>query len=353
MTTKARPTIEPPGQRYRYLPFFEAYFSNFIEGTEFAVEEAREIVFEHRIPAARPADAHDIMGTYRLVADPVEMSRLPRDADELLELLRARHRVLLEGRPDKHPGVFKTEANRVGAIDFVTPNLVEGTLREGYRYYRRLAYPFARAVFQMFLISEVHPFDDGNGRVARVMMNAELVAASDVRIIIPTVYRNNYLMSLRALTANGRSDALITTLDFAQRYTSLLDFSDFDSTRLALEQTHAFTDPVEADSTGIRLTLPAAHVPAGRWQITSGPREYHTAPDGADIDVGWAWDLQRDQEQRTVRVEVAGGRLDLASLPEQARDAIRSQGRSALLQFLTSEEPPTRVLITSSGVYSR
>ena len=33
----------------------------------------------------------------------------------------------------------------------------------------------------MFLISEVHPFDDGNGRIARVMMNAELVSAADVR----------------------------------------------------------------------------------------------------------------------------------------------------------------------------
>ncbi|GAI76162.1 unnamed protein product, partial [marine sediment metagenome] len=27
----------------------------------------------------------------------------------------------------------------------------------------------------MFVISEIHPFLDGNGRIARVMMNAELV----------------------------------------------------------------------------------------------------------------------------------------------------------------------------------
>ena len=47
------------------LPFFEAYFSNFIEGTEFAVDEAAAIIFENRIPNARPQDAHDIIGTYR------------------------------------------------------------------------------------------------------------------------------------------------------------------------------------------------------------------------------------------------------------------------------------------------
>ena len=45
-----RPVLDPDAERYRFLPFFEAYFSNFIEGTEFAVEEAREIVFEGVIP---------------------------------------------------------------------------------------------------------------------------------------------------------------------------------------------------------------------------------------------------------------------------------------------------------------
>jgi len=32
----------------------------------------------------------------------------------------------------------------------------------------------------MFLVSEVHPFLDGNGRIARVMMNAELILAERV-----------------------------------------------------------------------------------------------------------------------------------------------------------------------------
>ena len=39
------------------LAFFEAYFSNFIEGTEFPVEEAHEIIFEGAIPQDRPEDA--------------------------------------------------------------------------------------------------------------------------------------------------------------------------------------------------------------------------------------------------------------------------------------------------------
>ncbi len=53
-----------------------------------------------------------------------------------------------------------------------------------------------RAIFMMFLVSEVHPFADGNGRVARVMMNAELAAAQQVRVLIPIVYRSNYISAL-------------------------------------------------------------------------------------------------------------------------------------------------------------
>jgi Fic family protein len=41
----------------------------------------------------------------------------------------------------------------------------------------------------MFLVAEVHPFSDGNGRLSRIMMNPELVAAGEQRIVVPTIYR--------------------------------------------------------------------------------------------------------------------------------------------------------------------
>lgn len=52
-----------PASRWHWLPFYEAYFSNFIEGTEFGVDEARSIAVDGLIPATRPADAHDITAT--------------------------------------------------------------------------------------------------------------------------------------------------------------------------------------------------------------------------------------------------------------------------------------------------
>ncbi|WP_282778728.1 Fic family protein [Phaeodactylibacter xiamenensis] len=56
--------------------------------------------------------------------------------------------------------------------------------------------PIARAIYMMFLVTEVHPFDDGNGRIARIMMNAELVHGGSSKIIIPTVYREDYMLAL-------------------------------------------------------------------------------------------------------------------------------------------------------------
>ncbi len=162
----------------------------------------------------------------------------------------------MSARPDKRPGFFKTEANRAGQTLFVAPDQVEGTLSQGFDYYQSLETAFARAVFMMFLISEVHPFVDGNGRIARIMMNAELVTAGEGRIIIPTVYRGNYLAALKALSLNGQAEPIIRTLDFAQKWVGAVAWSTLETSRRELEPTHAFIDPAEADERGLRLRLP-------------------------------------------------------------------------------------------------
>ncbi len=239
------------------LPFFEAYFSNFIEGTEFRVEEAAEIVFKGKIPKNRPEDAHDILGTYQITSDNKEMKKCPKNDQEFLTILKRRHAFLMQGRPEVRPGEFKTIINQAGSTLFVAPDLVEGTLRKGFQWLQGLNTPFQRAVFIMFLVAEVHPFTDGNGRCARIMMNAELVAADETRIIIPTVYRSNYISALKALTHQSRAEALIRTLDFAQNYTSRIDWSNYKKALAMLLATHAFDDASTAELMGNRLILPS------------------------------------------------------------------------------------------------
>ena len=97
-----------------------------------------------------------------------------------------------------------------------------------------------------FIIAECHPFDDGNGRLSRIMMNAELVASDQERIIIPTAYRTDYLGALKAFSQNGRTDPLIRMLEVAQSYTHRIDWSTMDSARADLAATNAFDDGSDA-----------------------------------------------------------------------------------------------------------
>lgn len=238
------------------LSFIEAYFSNYIEGTEFELREAEEIVFERAVPEGRVEDAHDVLGTFDLVNDPYRRTQVPNDADQLLGLLRSHHAAMLERRPQARPGQFKTRENQAGATTFVHPDLVQGTLREGFRYHVALPPGLARAIFMMFLVSEVHPFADGNGRVGRVLMNAELGSESLQRIVIPLVYRDNYLQGLRTLSRTGEPGPLIRVLDYAQRYASLVPWQTLPDAERVLAETDAFVTPDEADETGARLRLP-------------------------------------------------------------------------------------------------
>lgn len=239
------------------LPFYESYFSNYIEGTEFSLEEARQIVDSQRPPSSRPADGHDILGTHRCVSDPVGRSTTSDDPDELIEMLRQRHATIMAGRPDVQPGQWKTAANSVGSYVFVEPKLVEGTLLRGFDMLRQIEPGFNRALFVLFVISEVHPFADGNGRVSRVMMNTELSRLGQSRIVIPGVFRNEYISSLRrASNDNGNIEALARVLAYAWQWTATMPWSDRAAAEGQLHATNALLDSTEAEQKGLRLGLP-------------------------------------------------------------------------------------------------
>jgi len=230
---------------FQNAAFFDAYFSNYIEGTQFEVDEAIAIVFEHRIPERRPADAHDVTGTFGVVGSLDNMLRQAKTFDGFVDLLRDRHRTILSGRPEMEPGAFKRAPNKVGTTVFVLPPLVAGTLQQGWDLLGSLEHPFARALFIMFVVAEVHPFNDGNGRIARAMMNAELIAGGQCRIMIPSVFRNEYIGGLRRLTNHGEPEAFLRVMDYAQTFVSQVDFTDLDAARQLMTRCNAFEDPAD------------------------------------------------------------------------------------------------------------
>lgn len=185
--------------RRTLLPFYEAYFSNYIEGTEFTLEEASDIVFGGVVPEQRPAEAHDILSTYELTNSVVQMRRAPKSPKEYVELLRSRHGVILGGRPHKGPGQFKARA---------------------------------------------------------IMMNSELAAAGEVRVIIPTVYRLNYVGALKAATHGNNFAALLATLSFARRWTGRTNVTNRATAESDFDRTYALREAQDAEDAGVRLTLP-------------------------------------------------------------------------------------------------
>jgi len=102
---------------YTNFGFFESYFSNYIEGTIFDIEEAKQIITTEIPIPTRDEDSHDVLGTYKIVSNRTEMSICPKDSDHFLDILQYRHKLILAARLSKNPGQFKHKNNFAGNSD--------------------------------------------------------------------------------------------------------------------------------------------------------------------------------------------------------------------------------------------
>ncbi|MHB8717010.1 MAG: Fic family protein, partial [Sulfuricaulis sp.] len=84
--------------------FLESYFSNFVEGTEFAIEVARDIALHGRIVENRPKDTHDILGVFNLAIQSPWRDTVPPFGSDFPTELAKRHAVMMEKRPECNPG---------------------------------------------------------------------------------------------------------------------------------------------------------------------------------------------------------------------------------------------------------
>jgi hypothetical protein len=236
------------------VSFIEAYFTNYIEGTRFSVDKARRIVFQDEEPDGRPADGRDIVQTFKQVSTMVKGMKMAGSFAEFVDEIKERNRLLFDARPERDPGNFKTEPNFAGNTEFVAPNLVQGTLKEGFETLQSLTTPIARGIFAHTLLVLVHPFNDGNGRTSRIMMTKELVSAGQSRLIVPTIFRDNYIGGITALIHERSPSAppLVRALLECQRITDAIVSPDLDRTIELWASTHAFLE----DVTTAQLTFP-------------------------------------------------------------------------------------------------
>ena len=88
-----------------------------------------------------------------------------------------------------------------------------------------------------------------------------------------------------------------------------------------------------------------------RWFRTGAAAAFGPGPEHAGVEVGWSWVIKRENsEPRSVHVEVARGNYNVAILPAEARNAIRSRGATAVDAYLDQDDPPARIVVSTHGV---
>jgi len=262
LRTAVLPTIHdvaPDGDAKIHFAFVESYFSNYVEGTKFSIEEAEGIVLRNAIVPGRPKDSHDVLGVFNQALRTGTRDSVPPSGTPFITGLQERHRAMLERRPEANPGELKMEANYAGTTQFVLPAFVRGTLQEGSKLALSVPEGLARAIYYAFLVSETHPFDDGNGRLSRLIMNAELSRLGLGRIIIPTLFHPQYVDCQRALTRSNEPDGFIKALAFAAVWCAGFSYADLPPLLASLRATNA----LEESPTQYKLLSPPSTAPGG------------------------------------------------------------------------------------------
>jgi len=254
----SNPPLIPHGrenQRDRMQSFVESYFSNYIEGTEFTIEEALDIVNSRSPQEFREDDSHEVIGTFDAIQASKANPAMPDTTEGFEALLQGWNRRVLFSRASKRPGEWKVRASQAGATSSVRPDLVRGTLMKGFELIAASPLPEARAALANFVVTEIHPFQDGNARTSRLLMNLILSQSGLTRIVIPTVFREDYVLALKALTNGGHAEPYVLTLNVAAKFSALLDYAAPDRVLAQLDKSNATKEPDEA-----RLNLLGHHL---------------------------------------------------------------------------------------------
>lgn len=208
------------------IAFIESYFSNYIEGTEFEVREAYAIVYNKEHKYQRHKDGHDVTRTYELIKENIENPINFTSARQYIDQLKNWHAKMLAHRSaDILVGQFKTMVNKAGSTVFVAPEKVEAMLKYSFDLSQELTDPIKKALFLKTAFTEIHPFEDGNGRMSRLVMNNFLSLHNFKRVIIPTVYRDDYITALKAFSKNNNVKAITQTLNKACLITNEIDYN--------------------------------------------------------------------------------------------------------------------------------
>lgn len=205
------------------------YNSNHIEGSRLTKEQTRYIFETNTIgitdAAIRVDDIIETTNHFRCIDFIIDQATEPLSEN----LIKQIHRILKSGTSDASKdwfavGEYKRLPNEVGGMETVEPEKVGRAIRsllKDYRSKNRIELTDILDFHHRF--ESIHPFQDGNGRVGRLIMFKECLRCGIVPFIITDELKMFYYRGLHEWTTlpGYLTDTCLTAQDY---YKALLDY---------------------------------------------------------------------------------------------------------------------------------
>ena len=206
------------------------YNSNRIEGSKLSEEQTRLIFETNTIGAEEGVPVDDIIETanhFRAIDYIIDCAEEPLTED----IIKALHKILKTGTRDSHiswfnVGEYKSRPNVVGGKETTKPAKVSAEMKKLLDAYSDLSDVDIRDIVRFHHDFErIHPFQDGNGRVGRLIAFKECLRFNIVPFIIEDSKKMFYYRGLKEWDIE--SGFLIETcLDGQDTYKALLKYFD-------------------------------------------------------------------------------------------------------------------------------
>jgi len=176
------------------------YTSNALEGNSLNETETKIVLEDGLTVGGKPLRDHlEAIGHSRAYDFMYELAQKKSIVlEDILEL----HRLFFLSIDEKNAGKFRDKAIIVTGVDyeFPKPKELSDLMNKFIDRLQQLAkgvYPIEYAARAHLELVTIHPFIDGNGRTARLLMNVVLLQHGYAVSLIPPVVRSQYLSTLR------------------------------------------------------------------------------------------------------------------------------------------------------------
>ncbi len=185
-----------------YYRIGTTYASNALEGNSLTLTETKVLLEDGITVGGKPMrDCWEAAGHAKAYDFMLSLAR--SEAPVLREEnLRRLHYLFYCGIDPDSAGQYRKEQVFITGTEYLppTPEEVPGLMEEFIRELERrkdTMHPVAFAAFAHRRLVDIHPFRDGNGRTARLLMNLILVREGYCIVTIPPVLRMEYISALQ------------------------------------------------------------------------------------------------------------------------------------------------------------